>query len=386
MQYPYDWSGSTVVANTVLVTELGIVIDPSLEDLGHPLRPNLWESLYEQDRMLGAMRVPVSERGLQCAGVCLKAGVVAWMYLREQGGRRQPVHERAEDEARHAAPVSDEHKAYQERIITTAEAAGYSAGHEVRTLTGPRAWIQTDTLVEGENGLRIGWEVQLSAAATKGPRSVKARSGKARTHGITPAWHTDREDYARRNDTQWTASNRLPARVIAKSGGLRVVSGFRLLDFWRCDVTADLQCPDGPGRCWQLHATPKPRDILFDDLVRKTAAGLIVPLEYWSGSRMQRFWLPEDERARYYDAFGVPDVENSDVQPRAGRGSQSGPTCRPRVALTSTRRVLDWRDPSHWSSETRPCRYCKAPTNLVDDFRVHMHKVCHETALEASAA
>ncbi|MFC9497729.1 hypothetical protein [Streptomyces sp. NPDC056982] len=374
------------MANQVLVTQLGIKLDLARDDLDHPGMTGLWDRLYERDRQLGAMRVPVSERGLQCAGVCLDAGVVAWMYLRERGGQRQAVHERAEDEARHAAPISDEHKAYQERIIATAEAEGYPAGSEVRTPIGSGRWIQTDTLVQGEDGLRIGWEVQLSTAARKGPRSVRNRASKARTHGITPAWHTDREDYSRRSDTQWTFSNRLPARVIAKSGGLRVVSGYRVLDFWRCDITADLPCPDGPGRCWKPHATPKPRDVLFDDLVRKTAAGLIVPLEYWSGSRMQRFWLPADERARYYDAFGVPAPQDADEEQRSERGSKAGPTCRPRVVLTSTGRVLDWRDPSHWSISAGACRYCRQPTNLVDDFGVHMHKVCHEAALNADAA
>lgn len=377
------------MANTVLHTKLGIELNLEREDLGHPGMPGLWERLYERDRMLGSMRVPVSERGMQCAGVCLKAGVVAWMYLREQGGRRQAVHERAEDEARHTAPVSDEHKAYQERIIRTAEGAGFRAGREVRTPLGPRRWIQTDTLVEGDNGLRIGWEVQLSTAAAKGPRSVRARAGRASSHGITPAWHTDREDYASRNDTQWTRSNRLPARVIAKSGGLRVVSGFRVLEFWRCDVTADLPCPDNIGywgRCGEIHAVPKPRDVMFDDLVRRTAAGLIVPLEYRSGSRTQRFWVPADERERYYEVAGAPELDPKGEEQRAGRGSGNGPTCRPRITISSSRHVLDWRDQSHWAAQPKPCRYCRKPTNLVDDHGIHMHKVCHESALEAAAA
>ncbi|WP_329453884.1 hypothetical protein [Streptomyces sp. NBC_01497] len=62
----------------------------------------------------GRKPVPVSERDLQCGGVCREAGVVAWMYLRERNGRREAVHERSEDQARHQAVLSDEHKAYQE--------------------------------------------------------------------------------------------------------------------------------------------------------------------------------------------------------------------------------------------------------------------------------
>lgn len=101
----------------------------------------------------------------------------------------------------------------------------------MRRSVGPRSWIQTDTLVQGEGGLRIGWEVQLSTAGAEGPRSVRARASRAAKYGITPAWHTDRAEYARRNDGHWTRSDNLPAHVIAKSGDLRVVSGFRVLDF-----------------------------------------------------------------------------------------------------------------------------------------------------------
>jgi hypothetical protein len=98
------------------------------------------------------------------------------------------------------------------------------------------------------------------SAGVHGPRSVRARAAKAEKNGITPAWHTDRSDYARRNDTHWTRSNNLPAYVIAKNGDLRVVSGFRALDFWHCDIHAVYPCPDGVRRCGRFHATPKPRD------------------------------------------------------------------------------------------------------------------------------
>lgn len=107
------------------------------------------------------------------------------------------------------------------------------------------SWIQTDTLIEGSDGLRIGWEVQLSSAGTDGPRSVRARAAKAQKNGITPAWHTDRSAYADRHDTHWTRSNNLPAYLIAKTGDLRAISGFRRLDFWQCDIHAVHPCPNG---------------------------------------------------------------------------------------------------------------------------------------------
>lgn len=232
--------GSDGVANTVVYVSGGIELDPSLDD---PRSVALWDRLYARDRELAHQRVPVSGRGLQCAGICRDQGVVAWMFLRERQGRREAVHEHAEDEARHQAPVSNEHKAYQERIVRTSLSAGHRADTEVITRTGPRSSIRTDTLVEGADGLRIGWEIQLSSAAVKGPASVLSRARKATEFGITPAWHTDRADYALRHDTHWTRSDNLPAYVIEKSGDLRVVSGYRVLDFWVCDSSPARSSP-----------------------------------------------------------------------------------------------------------------------------------------------
>ncbi|MGW9436105.1 hypothetical protein [Streptomyces sp. NPDC055607] len=380
----------------------------------------------------------MSRRGLLCGGVCRKAGVQAWMYLRERGGRREAVHERSEDEERHRAPLSDEHKAYQDRIVRTAQSEGFRADSEVRTSIGPRSWIQTDTLVQGEGGIRIGWEVQLSSAGAEGPRSVKARAAKAAKHGITPAWHTDRSDYATRTDTHWTRSDRLPAEVIAKSGDLRVVSGYRTLEFWRCDDRALYRCPHTQRRCGQTHVTPKPRDVFFDDLVRKTAAGLIVPIEHRTGSRTHRFWVTHEDHQRLADHHsGLPVPPSADPEEERDLptgASYRAPTCRPSAQATPPagadivmpsipaqpsvparpigawpsvpprpappapapvavppavprqpgpddrpeERLLDWRSSIHWSPESRQCRYCSVTTNLRDEQGVPSHKTCAE--------
>lgn len=68
-----------------------------------------------------------------------------------------------------------------------------------------------------------------------------------------------------------------------------VISGFRKLDFWHCDVRAVHPCPDGVRRCGKAHATPVPKDVLFDDLVRQTAAGTIVPIQFRTSTRLYRF-------------------------------------------------------------------------------------------------
>ncbi|MGC5543666.1 hypothetical protein ACPYPE_23635 [Streptomyces griseus] len=328
------------MANIVWHEKWGIELNLTRDDLGHESIPNLWELLYQSDRIDALRNVPVASRGLQCGGVCREAGVVAWMYLRERNGRREAVHERSEDEQRHHASLSDEHKAYQERIVRAADSVGYPADSEVRTAVGPRSWVQTDTLVQGENGIRIGWEIQLSSAGAEGPRSVKARASRAAKNGITPAWHTDRSDYASRTDTHWTRSDNLPAEVIAKSGDLRVVSGFRVLDFWRCDIRALYRCPDTSSRCGKRHITPKPRDVFFDDLVRQTAAGLIVPIEHRTGTRTHRFWVTDTDRDRLEDHnSGRPDATQQDPEDERDlpvRASYRAPTCRPATTASDT--------------------------------------------------
>jgi len=320
------------LANPVWHVGFGLELKLEREDLGHPEIPDLWEHVYREQKIFAARRIPVEKRGLQCAGICRDQGVIAWMHLRQRAnGRREAVHQRAEDEARHQAAETDEHKAYKERIVRVAVEAGFTADTEV-TARG----IRTDALVEAD-GRRVGWEVQLSTAEHDGPRSVRARAQRAVRNGITPAWHTDRRDYADRRDTQWTRSDRLPAEVIAKNGDLRVVSGYRVLDFFRCDVTADLPCPDSAvyRRCGKLHAVPKPRDILFDDMVRGTAGGEVVPLEYRLKTRVHRFWVPSDDRDRYLDLLegrsgndNAGDGLGEEPEPPGG-ASLNGPTCRP---------------------------------------------------------
>lgn len=48
--------------------------------------------------------------------------------------------------------------------------------------------------------------------------------------------------------------------------------------------------------------------------------------------------------------------------------------------------LLDWRNPCHWSWNTKPCRYCGRPTNLRDTKRKPAHKTCAEQALAQQAA
>lgn len=127
------------MANVVWHEKLRIHLDLTRDDLGHEGLPGLWDTIYATDRLYAARSVPVSQRGLQCGGVCQEAGVIAWMHLRlRANGRREAVHEKAEDEARHTAPMSDEHKAYQERILLAATAAWIRRGLRGAHSGGPQ--------------------------------------------------------------------------------------------------------------------------------------------------------------------------------------------------------------------------------------------------------
>jgi hypothetical protein len=49
-------------------------------------------------------------------------------------------------------------------------------------------------------------------------------------------------------------------------------------------------------------------------------------------------------------------------------------------------RLLDWRDPTHWSWTAKQCRYCPGLTNLRDSKGKPAHKTCAEEALARQAA
>ena len=43
--------------------------------------------------------------------------------------------------------------------------------------------------------------------------------------------------------------------------------------------------------------------------------------------------------------------------------------------------ALDWSGGEHWTPARRPCTWCAAPTNLVDNGGRPAHKVCTEHAV-----
>ncbi|MEV7210955.1 hypothetical protein [Streptomyces sp. NPDC093554] len=134
--------------------------------------------------------------------------------------------------------------------------------------------------------------------------------------------------------THWTRSDRLPAHLIARNGDLRIVSGFRALDFWHCDTSALYPCPHGIRRCGKAHATAKPRDVFFDDLVRQTAAGTIVPIQFRAGKTVHRYWVTSTDRDRLDDL----DSDDTRLPPERQNTPATGASRNRPTGLRRTRR------------------------------------------------
>lgn len=110
---------------------------------------------------------------------------------------------------------------------------------------------------------------------------------------------------------------------------------------WRCDGRALYRCPDTQSRCGKMHVTPEPKDLYFDDLVRQTAAGLIVPIQIKGASRTNRHWVTAADRDRYADFSNglplLPPVELEDQEGASSGASHRAPTCRNGMPLGLTR-------------------------------------------------
>ncbi|WP_351233824.1 hypothetical protein [Streptomyces sp. NPDC002133] len=295
--------GHTVfcMAHGVFHTKLGIKINLSLPDLGHPDRPGLWEQLYGK-----------TKRGdLQCLE-CMERdpGCPQWMYLQVWRGRRRACH--FNTGMRHVnAPESPRHKALKERIAVAAGRAGFHAELEA---CGPDGRRRTDVLVHGDRGLKLGCEIQLSHATAA---AVVKRSDIARRDGLSPLWTTDDRTAPLIERTPWARIDRMPWEDISKGNTILVRGGVRRLTMTRCaDPRNPLPCPDrGYGRCAHWHGTWSPAfGVYLDDLIGLTAAGEYVPLylQRRAGrSRAAHMWVTASDRQKYLEATGDEPVEPS---------------------------------------------------------------------------
>jgi hypothetical protein len=279
---------------SVYYAELGIELNLSEPDLGHPELPSLWEMLRSDKR-------PVPQRQLQCMECrASRPHCPEWMFLTERDGRRFASHY-SRNIADHASSnESDQHKAFKERIANAAELGGHLVEVEDRADDGKR---RTDVLVKGDGDLAIGWEVQLSYA---GVESVRRRTQIARTAGITPSWMVVDATREFINKVPWTLTPDMPWRQIRDGQALPIRGGVRKLQLHDCDWNNPLPCPvKGGGRCGQRHpAWESIGGYRLDDLVRESAAGEFVQIIVPGQRVTNRWWVRRTDRDLFAESAG----------------------------------------------------------------------------------
>lgn len=400
------------MANGVWHTGLNITIYLDPDDLGHPEIPFLWETLRSDRRS-------VVERQLQCLQ-CReeRPDCPEWMYLREHSdGSREAVHFNTSIGAHPAAKESDEHKALKERIAAAGQKAGHGVEIEDRADDGRR---RTDVTVAGENGLRIGWEVQLSNITEA---TVKKRSNIARDDGLTPSWMTSAKKLSELlRQTSWSLATPRPWQEVRDGREIRIAGGVRTLEMIHCGRWPG-PCPvKKRGKCNEWHGRWEVYNPTLDELVRDTAAGQFVPAIIPMSRWMNRWWVRPGDRDLY--AASVGGLPTEEDLKRGQKAKTAGSTLTQReldricrygqasdyrstrrvvadegqvfdasaVTFASPRRgfaapspqprILNWRSADHVARTPAPCRICGKPSLLLDDERRPAHKVCVEEEIQ----
>lgn len=295
------------MAHSVYHAGLGIYLNLTNPDLGHPEMPGLWELLRADKR-------DVRVRQLQCPE-CKESrpDCPEWMFLTERDGIRFASHHNPNIADHAASNESDQHKALKERIAQAAERDGFAVELEDRAEHGKR---RTDVLVAGADGLLIGHEVQLSYATAD---SVRKRGRIARDDGITPLWSTTDRAAQWIDRVPWARTDDMPWRLISTGRELLVRGGVRDLAWAPCDWNNPLPCPVlKRGRCGKRHGAWELAHPDLDDLVRDTASGAYVPIIVQQGNRENRMWVRPADRDAYAESAGGLLAE-SDPQSRKSK-------------------------------------------------------------------
>lgn len=410
------------MTNSVFCTRYGIELDLRLPDLGHPEFPDLWSEIYGEGadpdpELLQCVR---AAQGLPCGSEAI--GGSHYMYIQRRRGKPVAVHR---NHGVHVvtAVESDEHKALKERICRDAQAAGFDADMESRSADGRR---RTDVIVEGVDGIRIGWEPQMSPLTAS---AVRRRTALAERDGLTSMWLTKSAKAELINRAPWSRIRETPWEVIASGEPLQIIGGVNTLETWRCDSSSVIPCPvTNSGRCGKSHGQwVAARNLHLNKLVEFSAAGeyRVLHLNRVPGFQRERYlWAPRAELDRYREIVPASTDEESEppedesyegemreraldqsctygldtgIRAQPARSRDTGepiaiPHMRQDLSRASDRpvhdeqpaappRLLDWSSSSHWNPIARPCIHCGGQTNLQDDHRRPMHKVCAEAHL-----
>ncbi|WP_141753601.1 hypothetical protein [Streptomyces agglomeratus] len=381
-----------------------------------------------------------SGQGKQCKAE-LNGVKSPYMYVRRHRGpdgvirlraaHLPTVHEMTVEE-------SDRHKAMKDFVARTAQAAGLEAHIEKATKFRTS---RPDVTVIGAGGLNLGCEAQYyNASAGTVLRRSRAHSGA----GLTPNWITHDDSFHLVDRANWMLTREATWRELSNAADLPLVGGYRVLAEWECTASAERPCPNGLAKtgCGRIHLqwdTPRrlddegtgwtgwggnSRGVTLGQVLVGAATGSVLSLfvpsrkDARAGSHM---WVPAEDLAtwseyRSVDKPGFEDGEDVDDEVRfSGRDAETGcqfgeeswkPSARlrrrggaellitvdrprqrdgqgmPNVVVPQQRVVLDWSDTqSHWRDVSQPCRYCRTPTNLVDEHSVPSHKECAEKNL-----
>lgn len=360
--------------NLVWHAKLDISLDLARPDLGHPNRPNLWEQLREK---------PIHRGELRCMGRCYEIAptVPQWVYLREQGGRRQAVHLNPAARANHASEAeSDEHKALKERGYVAARRAGLDAVVEDRAPHGKRI---TDLVITAD-GHKLGAEFQRSL---EGPARISRRVAIAQADGLTPFWATDNPDLPIDYRAPFARFNGARHYEIRAGASLRVVSGYDKAAYERCGWEGP-KCPVTGGRpCGRIHVYRMAASIELDDLLVGAATRAYLPLkEPKRGGGFNYRWMLAADLERYRDDRGELAVAASQARDQ-GTQSATDLACNRRAGLPiPSRRQASVQAPSlNWAKnaagDPRPCWICRKPALMRDEDGRPCHKVCAESRL-----
>ncbi|MET8909497.1 hypothetical protein [Micromonospora sp. NPDC004551] len=388
------------MAEAVRHMRLGIDLNLSRADLGHPELPGLWQELRSRVIHAGELR---------CMGTCYRndPDCPEWMYLKgnpDGTGLRQAVHLNHSAAKNHPTAVeSDKHKALKERVATVSERAGFSVEVEARSETGKRV---TDVLVRGAGGLKLGHELQVSKLSVS---TMKKRIQIARQDQVLPMWTTDNPAVQVEHRAPWATIPSTNAGWVRAGTELLVSGGARTAEIERCG-RRDARCPVTRGRpCGQLHVyLEAARGLNLDDLVVGAASGEWRSLEQAdTRGRSLYYWVTSDDLERYLnDRGGRRPVTNIELAPSPGGAVTMTPReldldCnygvdtghrRPPAAPRDPRGavvvdlggsvakklaiIFDWS--KHASGEPLPCRFCGAGAWMRDSEGRPCHKACAE--------
>lgn len=294
------------MAYSVYYVARDLELNLSLDDLGHPELPDLWDEIYPSKKLL--------PNQLQCLQCLHERGpdCPEFMYLQNRRGGRVAAHHNRNIKDHPNTPEGATHKAIKERIAGAAERAGFSV--QVEDLASHRK-RRTDVLIHGADGFQLGCEAQVSRITAS---LVRKRTRIAEQDNITPMWTTN-DRYSPLIDlAPWTTIDKKPWQDISNGAELPVRGGVRELVMVRCERLGKV-CPDKKigRRCRGWHPEWNARALSLDALIVGAAGQHEVPLRYRptpSARKAYWYWVSAEDRERYlgYTGGTLPD---SSAQP-----------------------------------------------------------------------